>query len=170
MTGPDPASRIFLSPFRVRSYELDSLGHVNHAVYLNYLEQARFDALDLGGFPLPELVRRRWAVHVVRIEVDYRRECRLGDPLVVRTAVDRLRNSSMILAQELFRLRPGTDHSETSHPAATLQAPAEAGPEQLAGLEALEPAVSARVVGVWIGPDGRPMRIPDEVREALVPG
>lgn len=36
--------------FVVRGYELDSYGHVNNAVYLNYLEQARwelFEQLDL---------------------------------------------------------------------------------------------------------------------------
>ena len=29
--------------FNVRGYELDSFGHVNNAVYLNYLEQARWE-------------------------------------------------------------------------------------------------------------------------------
>ena len=37
----------------VAGYELDSFGHVNNAVYLNYLEQARWDILkksDLLGY------------------------------------------------------------------------------------------------------------------------
>ena len=29
--------------FSVRGYELDSYGHVNNAVYLNYFEQARWE-------------------------------------------------------------------------------------------------------------------------------
>lgn len=32
--------------FRVRGYEIDSFGHVNNAVYINYLEQARWEILD----------------------------------------------------------------------------------------------------------------------------
>lgn len=156
----DFSSRVFLSPFRVRSSELDSFGHVNHAVYLSYLEQARFESLELGGFPLAELVRRNWAVHVVRVEVDYRRECRLGDRLVVRTEVGRFRNSSMILQQKLFRFRAAPDGLPPD--------PAEANEGTEALLEHGEEAVSARIVAVWVGPDGKPMRIPDEVRDSLI--
>ena len=34
----------------VRMSELDSFGHVNHAVFLNYFEHARFEALERAGF------------------------------------------------------------------------------------------------------------------------
>lgn len=131
-----PATPVFTTTFRVRSYELDALGHVNHAVYLNYLEQARFDALAAGGFPLAEMAARNWGVFVVRIEVDYRKECRQGDLLTVRTQVDEFRKSSMVIGQVVEAPNGDT-------------------------------AVEARVVGVWTGGDGRPMRIPPEVRSAL---
>ena len=38
-----------------RAYELDSFGHVNHAVHLNYFEQARFETLAGCGFTYDEL-------------------------------------------------------------------------------------------------------------------
>ena len=60
--------RQFTTEIAVRSYELDSFGHVNHAIYLNYFEQARFDALESGGFPLREIYARGWGVHVVGVE------------------------------------------------------------------------------------------------------
>jgi YbgC/YbaW family acyl-CoA thioester hydrolase len=128
----------FTTSFRVRSYELDGLGHLNHAVFLNYFEQARFDALEAGGYAPALLSERGWGVHVVRIEVDYRRECRLGDQLTAHTAVERFRNSSMIIRQRL----DATDG---------------------------EPVAEARVVAVWVGSDGSPMRIPEAVRTALAP-
>lgn len=123
---------------RVRAYELDALGHVNHAVYLNWFEQARWDALADAGLPAPEILARGWGIHVVRIEVDYLAECRLGDEVSIRTAVEGLRNSSMVLTQTL-QLRKDPEVT----------------------------ASRARVVAVWIGPDRRPMRIPAEVRERL---
>ncbi len=126
------------SRFRARSYELDSFGHVNHAVYLNWFEQARFDALEAGGFTLETLARRGWGVHVVRVEVDFRRETLLGQELVVRTWVEEARKSSMTLRQSAAP--PG----ESDHPSA-----------------------EARVVAVWVDSGRRPMRIPDEVRRAL---
>lgn len=38
--------KIFKYNFQVRGYELDSFGHVNNAVYLNYLEQARWEIIQ----------------------------------------------------------------------------------------------------------------------------
>lgn len=134
---------------RVRSYELDALGHVNHAVYLNWFEQARYDALEASGLSPAELLRREWGIHVVRIEVDYRAECRLGDEVEIRTGIDEVRNSSMTLKQSLLRRRGGRG------------APSGGAPRDLEIIAAAD----ARVVAVWIGPDRRPMRIPREIRQ-----
>ncbi len=131
---------------RVRSYELDALGHTNHAVYLNWFEQARWDILSEAGLPAAEILRRGWGIHVVRIEVDYKAECRLGDFVRIQTRVDSMRNSSMTLVQSLER-RPADDPD----------AP---------GVE----AAAARVIAVWIGADHRPMRIPVEIRKKLEDG
>lgn len=141
-------NREFFSNFQVRSYELDGLAHLNHAVYLNYLEQARYDTLAAAGLTLSDMESKGWAVHVVRIEADYRRECRYGDRLQVRTAIERFRSSSMILRQRIFQL----DGSASD-------------PHDLS--TSGDPALDARIVAVWIGPDGRPMRIPEEARGTL---
>lgn len=125
----------------VRSYELDSFGHLNHAVYLNHFEHARFQTLADRGFPPRVMVERGEAVHVVRIEVDYRAEAFLGQEMVIRTRAESARNSSMVLVQTASA--PGGGESD---PTVFAQ---------------------ARVVAVWIGPRGRPMRIPGDVRTAL---
>src|SRR3990172_9469006 len=130
--------RIFETTVDVRSYELDSFGHVNHAVYLNYFEHARFQALAEGGFPCSEMEARNWGVYVVRVEVDYLREARMDQRLRVRTRVEGHKRSSLVLAQELV---PDDDPSTT--------------------------LARARVTTVWVGPDRRPLRVPDEVRRAL---
>jgi YbgC/YbaW family acyl-CoA thioester hydrolase len=140
-------SRAFESRFRVRSYELDGFGHLNHAVYLNYFEQARFDALTDGGFGIERLAQRGWAVHVVRVEVDFRREARLGQEILVRTTVPHARNSSMTLEQ--IAVDPARADSS-----------AESGGGHAVFAE-------GKVVVVWIGADHAPMRIPGEVRTAL---
>lgn len=182
---PATPDRVVLSPFRVRSYEIDGLGHVNHAVYLNYLEQARYDTLATGGFAPTELERRGWSVHVVRVEIDYRRECRFGDRLLVRTSAEEFRRTSMRLRQDLYRVRSEGPDPEAERPLPGAARPASARhapePPRPEGVQALqvtpdeadaavatgELAVEARIVAVWIGPDGRPMPIPDEARDAL---
>ncbi|MSR22167.1 MAG: acyl-CoA thioesterase [Gemmatimonadetes bacterium] len=130
----------FQSEVRVRSYELDSLGHVNHAVYLNYFEQARWDALEAAGYPHTSLTTGEWGVQVVRIEAEYRKECRQGQLLHILTRVEELRSASVTLSHELRRVDDG--------PLA-------------------DPAVTATVVLVWVGKSRRPIRIPPEARRAL---
>jgi hypothetical protein len=44
------------TPLTVRPYECDSYGHVNHAVYVNYLEHARMQFLLAAGFDFKGLV------------------------------------------------------------------------------------------------------------------
>jgi acyl-CoA thioester hydrolase len=137
--GPDAApSAPHETRVSVRSYELDSFGHLNHAVYLNHFEHARFQALAERGFSPRTMAERNEAVHVVRIEVDYRAEAFLGQEMVIRTRPVSSRTTSMVLHQE---------------------AAAADAPERI--------FADARVVAVWIGPDGRPVRIPDDVRRAL---
>ncbi|MEX0856072.1 MAG: thioesterase family protein [Gemmatimonadota bacterium] len=131
----------FETRIRVRSYELDGLGHVNHAVYLNYLEQARYDAMEAGGFPHTAVLGRGWGIYVVRIEVDYRRQCFQGDHLRILTGVEHFRKVSMTIGQQIHRSGEGETDGE--------------------------PAVTARVTLVWIDERGRPMRVPPEARRAL---
>lgn len=45
---------------RVQTFELDILQHVNHAVYLNWIEQAYFDALRAAGHPVEATRREGW--------------------------------------------------------------------------------------------------------------
>ena len=125
-----------------RAYELDSFGHVNHAVHLNYFEHGRFEVLARCGFTYDELARRRWAIHVVRVEVDYLSEILVGDQLRIRTWAEGFRRTSMVMLQEARR------------------APRE-------GEAASTVVARARVVAVWIGEDGRPIRVPAEARDAF---
>ena len=50
----------YLSRRRVQTYELDTARHVNHAVYLNWIEQAYFDALRMVGYPIERTRLENW--------------------------------------------------------------------------------------------------------------
>jgi acyl-CoA thioester hydrolase len=58
-------------PMRIRWRDVDSYGHVNNAVYLTYLEEAR-DRWVEETLPDTNFV-------IVRIAIDYRRELALDD-------------------------------------------------------------------------------------------
>ncbi len=73
------------SELKVRGYELDAYGHVNNAVYLNYLECARGEYLEGIGFDYPGAIAAGYGLWVVRIEIDYRSSARRGDLLSIET-------------------------------------------------------------------------------------
>jgi YbgC/YbaW family acyl-CoA thioester hydrolase len=71
----------------VRGYELDSYGHVNNAVYLNYFEQARweiFRQLDLLNY----FRKHHLFLVVTKMQVRYSSEVRLFDELLISTKVE----------------------------------------------------------------------------------
>ena len=123
----------------VRTPELDSFGHVNHAVFLTYLEHGRFEAMQQAGFSWDVLDERGWTIFVVRCEIDYLSEGKRGDRLLVRTWVHSFRRTSIKFGQEIVRAE------DTS----------------VVLTESL-------VTAVWIGPNRRPMRVPESVRRGLI--
>jgi len=138
LTPPSPHTPVAETVIGVRTSELDSFGHVNHAVYLNYFEHARFEALADAGFSWGTLAERGWAIFVVRIEVDYLAEAGREDRLLIRTWAHSFRRTSMVLAQEMLR----AEDPDTA-------------------------VARAKVTAVWIGPDRKPIRVPPDVREGL---
>jgi thioesterase-3 len=86
----------------VRSTDVDFIGHVNNAKYLEYMEWARFDWLCRLGFTLEELQRRSIMPVVVNININYRKELRMLEQVQVRSSAVRLGEKSFVIRQELF--------------------------------------------------------------------
>jgi acyl-CoA thioester hydrolase len=83
----------------VRWRDVDALGHVNHAVFITYLEEGRdaFYAAVLGGNP---------HYVVARIEIDLRAEIRYpARQVTVRIEVERLGRTSLT-TRETVRTGP----------------------------------------------------------------
>ncbi|MFC9895756.1 acyl-CoA thioesterase [Nocardia sp. NPDC127579] len=73
----------FSVPITVRGYELDSLGHVNQAVYLQYAEHARWELLRAAGVGQDKLLSSGFAPVVLENNIRYQRELRGGDEIEV---------------------------------------------------------------------------------------
>jgi acyl-CoA thioesterase FadM len=78
---------------------------------------------------------------VVRAEIDYLAELKLDDAMEIETWITGYRRTSMVLAQRILRTR--------------------------AGMPAPVVASRSKVVAVWIGQNGRPMRVPPGVEEGM---
>ena len=78
-------AHIYSHRLDVRFRDCDPLGHVNNAVYLTYLELARFAHWRaLWGFGFESLPATTPGVILARAEIDYQIPARYGDTLEVR--------------------------------------------------------------------------------------
>ncbi len=131
-------SRIFEAVHKVRSYECDSYGHVNNAVYLNYLEYGRMEALDELGITLDRLKKETGTLVVIRrIDIEYLRPVTMGDEIVIRTYLKESRKTSGVFRQEVVHRASG------------------------------ELAARADVTWVFITLNGKPTPIPQIVKEGF---
>jgi acyl-CoA thioester hydrolase len=105
---------IFTHRIEVRFRDCDPMGHVNNAVYLTYLEQARlvqwrsvsqFGGLrnmregqtEASGDPLRDVP----GVILARVEIDYKRPARYGDLLDVRIGLATIGRTSFTYEYEI---------------------------------------------------------------------
>ncbi len=96
----------------VRSTEVDSLGHVNNAKYLEYMEWGREDWIKQAGYSFDDLLERGIGTVTVNINIDYLGECYKGDILVVKTRPVKVGNTSFVIQQEISKKGSGKKVSD----------------------------------------------------------
>jgi acyl-CoA thioester hydrolase len=85
----------------IRWRDLDAYNHVNNAVYLTYLEEARDEWLErsLGD------QGSAWGYVLARVAIDFRRELTQDDDEIdVRCRLERIGNSSVTTREEILKL------------------------------------------------------------------
>jgi acyl-CoA thioester hydrolase len=85
-------------PVDVRFRDCDPMGHVNNAVYLTYLELARF-----AYWKAAEIGRLEGEVSyiIARVEIDFRASAKTGDILDVGVSVTGVGRTSFTMAYEI---------------------------------------------------------------------
>lgn len=82
----------------IRWRDLDAFNHVNHVVFLTYLEEVRDEWLG-RVLDDPALV---WGYVIARVEIDYRRELTLEDDVVVaRCSLEKLGTKSVTTSESI---------------------------------------------------------------------
>ncbi|HEX8140976.1 MAG TPA: thioesterase family protein [Pyrinomonadaceae bacterium] len=80
--------------FRVRHYELDSFGHLNNAVYVNYMQEAAIEASADAGFGPSWYLERNTGWVIRQLSIRYYLPCVYGDELEVKTWISEARRVS----------------------------------------------------------------------------
>jgi len=73
----------YRSTRRVQTFELDTMQHVHHAAYLNWIEQAYFDAIRAAGHPLEQLQPQGWSVVQRGHDIEYFEPARDNDEIEI---------------------------------------------------------------------------------------
>jgi acyl-CoA thioester hydrolase len=94
---------IFSYHLEVRFRDCDPMGHVNNAVYLTYLEQARLAHWrKLWGFGVEAMPTDSPGVILARAEIDFRIPARYGDMLEIRIGLARIGRTSFTYEYEVL--------------------------------------------------------------------
>ncbi|AFJ47949.1 YbgC/FadM family acyl-CoA thioesterase [Shimwellia blattae] len=87
---------------KVRGYHLDVYQHVNNARYLEFLEEARWEALEQEE-SFRWMVAHQIAFVVANININYRKPAVLGDRLIITSSLQQLNGKSGVLSQVITR-------------------------------------------------------------------
>ncbi len=87
----------------VRSTEIDVNGHVNNAKYLEYLEWGREEWYEKAGLYYDVFTKMGIHTVTVNININYRKECRQGEKLLIVTRPEKVGRTSYVLKQEIFK-------------------------------------------------------------------
>ena len=93
-----------LFPLRVYFEDTDVAGIVYYANYLRFMERARSDMLRLAGIDQRGALEGGEGVYAVaEVSVRYKAPAKLGDDLIVATAIEEIRAASVLIHQQVMR-------------------------------------------------------------------
>ena len=106
---PRAVTLVYAWDLRVRSYECDMLGHVNNAVYQQYLQEAAIAASAHVGYDTAWYSARGTAWVVRQMSLEYVRPARAGDDLRVSTWISTFSRVRSRREYEIHRLSPDAE-------------------------------------------------------------
>ena len=122
---------------KVRFYELDPYGHLNHSAYIQLFETGRIEMLDQAGLALQEIEKNNFRFVVSQIETAFLKPVEAGSFLTIKTEILEIRRASSLWWQQIM--------DETD----------------VAATQRVRIAITNR--------DGKPIRAPQQIIEALTP-
>ena len=96
-------SRIFSYPVLIKEQYLDTFGHVNNAMYLTLLEEARWDLITNNGYGLRKIQETGIGPTILEIKLTFLKELRPRDEIVIETQLISYENKIGKLLQKMRR-------------------------------------------------------------------
>ena len=122
---------------KVRFYELDTYGHLNHSAYVQLFETGRIEMLEQVGLALHEIEKNNFRFVVSQIETAFLKPVEAGSFLTIETEILEMRRASSLWWQQIM------DEND------------------VVATQRVRVAITNR--------DGKPIRAPQQIIEALTP-
>lgn len=88
-------------PISVRTYDIDSAGHVSNIVYIRWLEDLRLELFE-KHFSLQAFVQENITLVLASTHIEYKRSICLFDRVTAQMWVDSLTNATIKLKAEFY--------------------------------------------------------------------
>ena len=87
---------------KVRFYELDPYGHLNHSAYVQLFETGRIEMLEQVGLALHEIEKNNFRFVVSQIETAFLKPVEAGSFLTIETEILEMRRASSLWWQQIM--------------------------------------------------------------------
>ncbi len=94
--------KVFKYELLIKEHHLDTFGHVNNAMYLSLLEEARWELLNAHGFGLNEIRARQMGPVVLECQIKFLRELTLRQPIVIESQVLSYEKKIAVMQQDIL--------------------------------------------------------------------
>lgn len=81
---------------------LDTFGHVNHAIYLELLEEARWDLITNNGYGLKDIQKTGQGPVILEAKIEYKRELLLRQKIRIQTELLSYNKKIAVLQQCMY--------------------------------------------------------------------
>ena len=122
---------------KVRFYELDPYGHLNHSAYIQLFETVRIEMLEHAGIGLHQIEKNDFRFVVSQIETAFLKSVEAGSFLTIETEILEIRRASSVWWQQI--------------------------------MDETDVVATQRVRAAITNRDGKPIRAPKEITDALMP-
>ena len=78
-------SKIFSYPTIIKEVYLDVFGHMNNAMYLTLLEEARWDFITKNGYDLKKIISTGLGPTILAINIQYHKELKVREEIIIET-------------------------------------------------------------------------------------
>lgn len=86
----------------IRESHLDSFGHVNNAMYLTLLEEARWDIITKRGYGLAEVHKEKIGPIILEVNLKFQRELRNREVITIKSGVLKHSGKISVLRQVIL--------------------------------------------------------------------